>query len=122
MNHEELVLNAALTRINERITHYVLRVMDEASGHGTTEYAAPIGEVEYALGGQMIELVQELQASAATRGLVVIEGGAIQGTATSRQAAETAEGVNVSETALLPPPVLPALNSRLRRKPDIPEF
>lgn len=101
MNHEELVFVASLTRINERITRLVFRVMDEASGQSTTEYTVPLVDVEYALGKQLVEIGETLKRHAQEQGgLVVVDG-------------------EVDLDVELPPP---ELSDPARRKPDIPEF
>jgi len=94
MNRDELVLTAALTQVNEAIKRYILRVLDEATGHSTTDYTRSLGEVEHVIGVQMVKLGHQMQDRAAEHGFVVLD----------------AE----------PPP--PQLSDPARRKPDIPEF
>lgn len=74
MNRDELLLTAALTQINEAIKRYILRVLDEATGHSTTDYTRPLGEVEHVIGTQMVQLGYQLQDRAGEHGYVVIDG------------------------------------------------
>jgi hypothetical protein len=101
VNHDELVFVASLTRINERISRLVFRVMDEASGRSTTEYTVPLADVEYALGKQLVDIGESLKHRAQEKGgLVVLDG----------------------EVDLNAEPPPPELSDPARRKPDIPEF
>jgi hypothetical protein len=99
VNHEELVLNAALTRANYDIGRYVVRILDEDRGGGITEYTRPIGEVEHALGSHLIEVDGLLLARAAERDEIAVDG-----TATEVQ------------------PVVVELPGGPRSKPAVPEF
>jgi hypothetical protein len=92
MNRDELALTAALTQTNQRITRYIFRVMDEASGMGTTEYTVPLLDVAYALGKHMAEMGTTLQEHAREHGFIALEG-------------------TVNELA-----------EESRHKPDVPEF
>lgn len=74
MNRDELVLTAALTGVNEAIKRYVIRVLDEATGHGTTEYTRPLGEVEHLIGVQMVKLGHQMQDRAGEHGFMVLDG------------------------------------------------
>ena len=73
MNRDERMLAARLAQVNQEIGRYVLRVLDESDGSGTTEYTRPIRDVEHALGTQLLALGRTLQACARERGLVVLE-------------------------------------------------
>jgi hypothetical protein len=58
VNHDELVLTAALAKVNQQIARYVLRVLD--NDRGLTEYTVPLHEVQHSLGMQLVQVGQAL--------------------------------------------------------------
>lgn len=59
MTHDELVLNAALARVNKSIARYISRVLDV--DHGRTEYTRPLGEVQQELADELAEAEELLR-------------------------------------------------------------
>ncbi|ROP38998.1 hypothetical protein [Saccharothrix texasensis] len=60
MTKDELLFNAWLTSLNQRLGRYVVRLMDEATPTATTEYTVPLAEVEAALGRDLLELADAI--------------------------------------------------------------
>jgi hypothetical protein len=60
MTKDELLFNAWLSSLNQRLGRYVVRLMDEANPLATTEYTVPLIEVEAALGADLRELADAI--------------------------------------------------------------
>jgi hypothetical protein len=54
MTHDELILNAALARVNKSIARYISRVLDV--DHGRTEYTRPLVDVQRELLTELTEV------------------------------------------------------------------
>jgi hypothetical protein len=54
MTHDELILNAALARVNKSIARYISRVLDVDQGR--TEYTQPLGDVQRELADELAEV------------------------------------------------------------------
>lgn len=77
MTHDELVLNAALSRVNKSIARYISRVLDV--DHGRTEYTRPLADVQRELAdelGEAQKLLHVLIRTNEAASTVVIEGNA----------------------------------------------
>lgn len=61
MTRDELVLNAALSRVNKSIARYISRVLDVDQGR--TEYTRPLADVQRELADELAEVEQSLRAA-----------------------------------------------------------
>lgn len=86
MTKGELLFNAWLTSVNQRLGRYTVRLMDEAAPASTTEYTVPLAEVEAELGEDLMELALAISEKA-VGGLPQPDNAAVTGrrpTASSR--------------------------------------
>jgi hypothetical protein len=65
MNHDELVLLAELSSVNQDVARYIGRVLDVDGGR--TEFTAPLRDVEQELGARLVAIGQALDAQAQSR-------------------------------------------------------
>ncbi|MGH3876670.1 MAG: hypothetical protein ACRDSK_06485 [Actinophytocola sp.] len=65
MNHDELVLLAELSSVNQDMARYIGRVLDV--DRGLTEFTTPLSEVERELGARLVAVGQALDAQARSR-------------------------------------------------------
>jgi hypothetical protein len=59
MTHDELVLSAALARVNKSIARYISRVLDVDQGR--TEYTRSLFDVQRELADELAEVEQQLR-------------------------------------------------------------
>jgi hypothetical protein len=65
MNHDELVIAAELSSVNQDVARYIGRVLDV--DRGRTEFTTPLSDVERELGARLVAVGRALDAQARSR-------------------------------------------------------
>jgi hypothetical protein len=81
MEREERIFLASLTEANQEVGRYVMRVLDEGTKLGVTEYTRPLSEVEQNLGATLSQLGHRLIERSAERGGSVVDATTCQNVA-----------------------------------------
>ena len=81
MEREERIFLASLTEANHEVGRYVMRVLDEGTKLGVTEYTRSLSDVEQNLGAILSQLGRRLIERATERGGSVVDATAYQNVA-----------------------------------------
>jgi len=98
MDRDERIFLAALGQANQELGRYVVRVLEEVTGAGVTEYTRPLRDVEHTLGLVLLDFGHKLVRRAKAREQVVVESLAPQTETLDRGTGEpTQPGISGSE-------------------------